>query len=34
MVFLFFKKKWKTVYFIYISSILVDLIHLMVTPII
>jgi len=31
--FLFFKEKWKTVYFIFILSMLVDLDHLMATPI-
>lgn len=30
---LFFKKKWKAVYFIFIASMLIDLDHLLATPI-
>lgn len=31
--YIFFKKNWKTVYFIFILSMLVDLDHLLATPI-
>ena len=31
--YIFFKEKWKTVYFIFLASMLVDLDHLLATPI-
>lgn len=31
--FIFFKEKWKTVYFIFLASMLVDLDHLLANPI-
>ena len=31
--YIFFKDKWKTVYFIFLASMLVDLDHLLATPI-